>query len=79
MLTSTPPTSKEGIEKYLGSGMVKGIGPVCARKRVAKFGEGVFDIIEKESGRLEDVGGIGPNRQKSPPAGLDHWDSVPVR
>ena len=39
MLTSTPPTTKEGIEKYLGSGMVKGIGPVYAKKLVDKFGE----------------------------------------
>jgi exodeoxyribonuclease V alpha subunit len=64
MLTSTPPTTKEGIEKYLGSGMVKGIGPVYAKKLVDKFGEGVFDIIEKESARLEDVDGIGPKRRK---------------
>jgi len=64
MLTSTPPTSKEGIEKYLGSGMVKGIGPVYAKKLVDKFGEGVFDIIEKASARLEDVDGIGPKRRK---------------
>ena len=41
MLTSTPPTSKEGIEKYLGSGMVKGVGPVCAKKLVEKFGGNV--------------------------------------
>jgi exodeoxyribonuclease V alpha subunit len=64
MLTSTPPTTKEGIEKYLGSGMVKGIGPVYAKKLVDKFGEGVFDVIEKESARLEDVDGIGPKRRK---------------
>src|ERR1019366_7182446 len=38
MLTSTPPTTREGIEKYLGSGMVKGIGPNYAKKLVAKFG-----------------------------------------
>ena len=47
ILTSTAPTTKEGIEKYLGSGMVKGIGPVYARKLVDKFGEQIFDIIEK--------------------------------
>src|SRR5580658_7508577 len=64
MLTSTPPTSKEGIEKYLGSGMVKGIGPVYAKKLVDKFGEGVFDIIEKASARLEELDGIGPKRRK---------------
>src|SRR6516162_2311064 len=44
MLNSTAPTTKEGIEKYLGSGMVKGIGPVYAKKLVAKFGEKIFDI-----------------------------------
>jgi exodeoxyribonuclease V alpha subunit len=60
MLASTPPTTKEGIEKYLGSGMVKGIGPVYAKQLVEKFGEGVLDIIEKASARLEDVDGIGP-------------------
>jgi exodeoxyribonuclease V alpha subunit len=64
MLTSTPPTTKEGIEKYLGSGMVKGIGPVYAKKLVDKFGEGVFGIIEKASARLEDMDGIGPKRRK---------------
>ena len=63
MLNSTAPTTKEGIEKYLGSGMVKGIGPVYAKKLVAKFGEKIFDIIEQESARLEDVDGIGPKRR----------------
>src|ERR1035438_8726086 len=38
MLNSTAPTTKEGIQKYLGGGMVKGIGPVYAKKLVAKFG-----------------------------------------
>jgi exodeoxyribonuclease V alpha subunit len=64
MLNSTAPTTKEGIEKYLGSGMVKGIGPIYAKKLVDRFGEGVFDIIEKESAKLEDVDGIGPKRRK---------------
>ena len=64
MLNSTAPTTKEGIEKYLGSGMVKGIGPIYAKKLVAKFGEQIFDIIETQSARLEDVDGIGPKRRK---------------
>jgi exodeoxyribonuclease V alpha subunit len=64
MLTSTAPTTKEGIEKYLGSGMVKGIGPVYAKKLVAAFAEQIFDIIETQSARLEDVDGIGPKRRK---------------
>jgi exodeoxyribonuclease V alpha subunit len=61
---TVPPTSREGIEKYLGSGMVKGIGPVYAKKLVGHFGEKIFDIIEGESGRLEEVSGIGPGRRK---------------
>jgi exodeoxyribonuclease V alpha subunit len=64
VLNSTPPTTAEGIEKYLGSGMVKGIGPVYAKKLVETFGEEVFEIIEKASARLEDVDGIGPKRRK---------------
>src|SRR5437899_143259 len=43
--------------------MVKGIGPIYAKKLVAKFGEKIFDIIEQESGRLQDVEGIGPKRR----------------
>jgi exodeoxyribonuclease V alpha subunit len=64
MLNSTAPTTKEGIEKYLGSGMVKGIGPIYAKKLVAKFGEHIFDIIETQSARLEELDGIGPKRRK---------------
>jgi len=64
LLKSSAPTTREGIEKYLGSGMVKGIGPVYAKKLVEKFGEKIFDIIENESGRLQDVEGIGPERRR---------------
>ncbi len=64
ILTSSAPTTKEGIEKYLGSGMVKGIGPVYARKLVERFGETIFEVIEKESARLEQVDGIGPTRRR---------------
>ena len=45
-LRATPPTTLEGIERYLGSGMIRGIGPVYARKLVRAFGEAVFDLIE---------------------------------
>ena len=64
ILTSTPPNTLEGIEKYLGSGMVHGIGPVYARKLVEHFGDSVFDIIENASARLEQVDGIGPKRRQ---------------
>src|SRR5881394_1486107 len=56
------PTTVEGIEKYLSSGMIRGIGVVYARKLVRAFGEGVFEIIEQEPGRLREVTGIGPKR-----------------
>ena len=64
LLNSTAPTTREGIEKYLGSGMVKGIGPIYAKKLVTKFGESILDIIESQSGRLEEVDGIGPMRRR---------------
>ena len=57
-----PPSSIEGIEKYLGSGMIKGIGPHFAGKLVRKFGEDVFDVIENEPDRLKELRGIGPKR-----------------
>jgi exodeoxyribonuclease V alpha subunit len=47
-LRVVPPSTLEGIEKYLGSGMVKGIGPHFARKLVGAFGETVFDVIEQD-------------------------------
>jgi exodeoxyribonuclease V alpha subunit len=61
-LKATAPTTTEGIEKYLGSGMIRGIGPVYARKLVRAFGEVVFEIIEQEPTRLREVTGIGPKR-----------------
>ena len=63
-LRSTPPTTREGIKKYLGSGMVKGIGPVYADKLVEKFGDKIFEIIEQYSARLEEIEGIGPERRR---------------
>src|SRR5256885_11519001 len=56
------PTTTEGIEKYLGSGMIRGIGPVYAKKMVKAFGDKVFDVIEAEPHRLREVTGIGPMR-----------------
>lgn len=56
------PTTAKGIEKYLGSGMVKGIGPFCAKTLVAAFGTDVFDVIEKTPERLKGLKGIGPKR-----------------
>lgn len=61
-LRVSAPTTTEGIEKYLGSGMIRGIGPVYARKLVSAFGADVFDIIEQTPDRLRDIAGIGPGR-----------------
>jgi exodeoxyribonuclease V alpha subunit len=63
-LRTSAPTSIDGIEKYLGSGMIRGIGPVYAKKMVKAFGEKVFDIIEAEPDRLREVTGIGQVRAK---------------
>ncbi|EDP62614.1 Helicase RecD/TraA [alpha proteobacterium BAL199] len=63
-MRTSAPTSIDGIEKYLGSGMIRGIGPVYARKMVKAFGEKVFDIIEAEPDRLREVTGIGRVRAK---------------
>src|SRR3954464_4155907 len=61
-LRSSAPTSVEGIQTYLASGMIRGIGPVYARKMVRAFGEQVFDIIEATPERMREVEGIGPVR-----------------
>ncbi|MBK8036254.1 MAG: ATP-dependent RecD-like DNA helicase [Verrucomicrobiaceae bacterium] len=57
------PDSLGGIERYLGSGLIKGIGPAHAKRIVEKFGPKVFDIIENESKKLEDVEGVGKKRR----------------
>jgi exodeoxyribonuclease V alpha subunit len=61
-LKATAPTTIEGIEKYLGSGMIRGIGPVYAKKLVRAFGEDVFEVIAQAPDRLREVTGIGPKR-----------------
>jgi len=63
-LKCSPPTSREGIEKYLASGLIKGIGPVYAKKLVEKFGEEIFTVIDHYSVKLEEVDGIGPGRRQ---------------
>lgn len=61
-LRTSEPSSVEGIQKYLGSGMILGIGPVYAKKLVRAFSDKVFDVIENEPARLREVDGIGPVR-----------------
>ncbi len=56
------PATAFGIERYLGSGLVKGIGPVMAKRIVKKFGTQSLEIIEKQIERLSEVEGIGKKR-----------------
>jgi exodeoxyribonuclease V alpha subunit len=59
---SLVPASVAGIEKYLGSGLIKGIGPVMAKRMVKKFGKETLDVIENEIEKLTEVDGIGRKR-----------------
>jgi exodeoxyribonuclease V alpha subunit len=59
-----PPNTLGGIERYLGSGMVKGIGPVYASRLVEAFGTAVFDVIEQSPARLREITGIGEKRAR---------------
>jgi hypothetical protein len=77
-LKTTPPTSIDGIEKYLGSGMIRGIGPAYAKKLVRAFGEKVFDMIEAQPDRLREVTGIGPVRAKRTRDGLLSGRSIRI-
>jgi exodeoxyribonuclease V alpha subunit len=62
--TTVLPATIQGIRAYLGSGLVKGIGPVMAERMVAHFGTGILAVIETEPGRLTEVHGLGPKRTK---------------
>ena len=59
---SMVPASVYGIEKYLGSGLIKGIGPVMAKRIVKVFGKETLEVIEKEIEKLDEVHGIGKKR-----------------
>jgi exodeoxyribonuclease V alpha subunit len=56
------PATVSGIERYLGSGMIKGIGPVMARRLVSKFAIETLDVIDRDIERLREVDGIGEKR-----------------
>ena len=64
-LRTSLPNSADGIEKYLSSGMIRGVGPVYAKKLVRAFADKVFDVIETTPDRLREVEGIGPVRAAS--------------
>ena len=65
------PSTAKGIRKYLGSGMIKGIGPVTAKRIVAQFGDKTLEIIERAPQRLREVPGLGPKRAEQI---IQAWD-----
>jgi exodeoxyribonuclease V alpha subunit len=60
--TTMLPATEQGIRRYLGSGLIKGIGPVMAERMVNHFGADIMHIIDDEPGRLIEVPGLGPKR-----------------
>jgi exodeoxyribonuclease V alpha subunit len=70
------PSSVHGIRKYLGSGLIPGIGKVYADKIVDYFAEKTFEVISHESGRLKEVPGIGAKRAKQIKAAWDQQQAV---
>ncbi|MEV4971686.1 SF1B family DNA helicase RecD2 [Streptomyces scopuliridis] len=62
--TTILPATIQGIRRYLGSGLIKGIGPVFADRIVEHFGLDTLDIIEQQPKRLVEVPGLGPKRTK---------------
>ncbi len=62
--TEEMPATVEGIKRYLGSGLIKGVGPVMAKRIAEKFGPYTLEVIESDIGRLAEVEGIGPKRVK---------------
>jgi exodeoxyribonuclease V alpha subunit len=61
-IRSSPPHSREGIVRYLGSGLIKGIGPHYAKKIVDAFGEKTLQVIDQSPAFLSQIKGLGPRR-----------------
>lgn len=59
------PATVEGIKAYLGSGMIKGVGPVTAQRIVQRFGVDTLRVLDEEPGRLREALGVGPKRAAS--------------
>jgi len=70
-ITIAQPTTIAGLEKYLASGLVKGIGPGFAKRLIDAFGLKVFEVIEKHPEKLHKLAGIGSKRRQSI---LDAWE-----
>ncbi|NUR27125.1 MAG: AAA family ATPase, partial [Catenulispora sp.] len=74
--TTVLPATVQGIERYLGSGLIKGIGPRLAEKIVATFGADTLRIIEEEPARLIEVPKLGPKRTKMIAAAWDEQKAI---
>ena len=61
----TPPKTENSLKKYLGSGLIKGVGPVLAGRLVDHFGPKVLDILEEAPERLTEVEGLGAGRRET--------------
>lgn len=75
-LTIVPPSTVDGIEKYLGSGMIKGIGPHFAKQLVKAFGTDVFEVIENSPAKMLQLPGIGQKRMEGVIAGWTEQKAV---
>ncbi|WP_114393670.1 ATP-dependent RecD-like DNA helicase [Oleisolibacter albus] len=64
-IAASPPSTADGIERYLGSGLVEGVGPIHAARLVDAFGDRTLAVIEQEPWRLHQIAGIGPARADS--------------
>ena len=76
VLSTTPPTTAEGMARYLGSGMVRGVGPTLAKRIIDLFGLDTFEVIEANPERLKEVPGIGMLRAERIAAGWAEQKAV---
>jgi exodeoxyribonuclease V alpha subunit len=74
--TTVLPATIQGIRRYLGSGLIKGIGPILADRIVEHFGLGALDVIEQDPKRLIEVPKLGPKRTKLIAAAWEEQKSI---
>nr|WP_188304915.1 ATP-dependent RecD-like DNA helicase [Streptomyces sp. CBMA123] len=74
--TTVLPATIQGIQRYLGSGLIKGIGPRFAERIVERFGVDTLEVIENEPGRLIEVPGLGPKRTKKIAAAWEEQKAI---
>lgn len=75
-LSLSPPGSPAGLARFLGSGLIGGVGPVLAERIVGKFGTDVMGILDHSSKRLEEVEGIGQKKRREIKASWDQQRAI---